>query len=124
MYKRNWLLADSSITTAIRCVKELLKESSFHLESMKGTGLKNEVENQTRIVKLNLIQYYKHAWYVSRLYRGLYPLIEYMDDIENMCKEFPEIAHLVSLMCHYLGQFDKSREYARISNVHLSRLGK
>lgn len=124
LYKRNWLLADSSITTAIRCVKELLKESSFHLESMEDTGLKNEVENQTRIVKLNLIQYYKHAWYVSRLYRGLYPLIEYMDDIENMCKEFPEIAHLVSLMCHYLGQFDKSREYARISNVHLSRLGK
>lgn len=46
-----------------------------------------------------------------------------MDDIENICKEFPEIADVVSLMFQYLGQSEKSRKYARMSNVHFSGLG-
>lgn len=45
LYKRNWLFVDLLIIIVIRCVKELLKESFFYLESMEDIGLKNEVEN-------------------------------------------------------------------------------
>lgn len=122
-YKRNSLLAELSITAAIRCIQELLKENTLNVERIEDTRLKEQVENQTRIVKQHLIQYYKQLWFISSLYKSLYPLIEYMDDIENICKEFPEIADVVSLMFQYLGQSEKSRKYARMSNVHFSGLG-
>lgn len=121
--KRNSLLAELSITAAIRCIQELLKENTLNVERIEDTRLKEQVENQTRIVKQHLIQYYKQLWFISSLYKSLYPLIEYMDDIENICKEFPEIADVVSLMFQYLGQSEKSRKYARMSNVHFSGLG-
>jgi hypothetical protein len=49
---------------------------------------------------------------ISRIDFIVSPLIDHILDIEELCKEFPEMCALLSLMFSYLGQKQKSREYA------------
>lgn len=46
-----------------------------------------------------------------------------MEDIENLCTEFPEMALVVSSMCRYTNQPEKSRKYSGMSRLGVSGRG-
>ena len=106
-WRRNKILAELTITTAIRCIQETLQQNP----------LKND---ETQTAKRMLIQHFIHMFYVSQLDFSTSPIIFYLDDIENLCEEFPEMARIVSQIFRYVRQPEKSQQYARMfkSNLH------
>lgn len=46
-----------------------------------------------------------------------------MEDIENLCTEFPEMTLVVSSMCRYTNQPEKSRKYSEMSRLGVSGRG-
>ena len=112
--RRNKVIAELTIKTAIRCIKEVLFRKPLKEESLNDSNSKAEIDADQRTVKRELILYYIHLFFVSRLDFKVVPLIDYMDDIENLCNEFPEMAGIVGHMFQYLGQREKRQLYMRM----------
>lgn len=113
-WRRNVVLAELAITTAIRCIQETLNMFSLSdVEDNKDIELKAEIDSQKTMVMKKLIPFYVLLFSVSRIEFTVLPLINYMNDIENLCNAFPEMAGLVSSMFAYTRQPHKEKEYAR-----------
>lgn len=112
-WRRNVVLAELAITTAIKCINETLKQESFFVEDIKDASLKAEVEAQKKMVKKKLIPYYVHLYSVARIEFYLTPMTEHIGDIENLCEEFPEMYGLFYSMCIYTNQPEKKKEYVK-----------
>lgn len=113
-WKRNAILAELAITTSIRCIQEALKENSLNVESFRGLGLSEEVNDENRTLQRKLIPLYVHFYSVSLLDFAVYPIYEYLDDIEDTCNLFPEMAGVVSLMFNDAFKPAKCRKYAEM----------
>lgn len=113
-WKRNAILAELAITTSIRCIQEALKENSLNVESFRGLGLSEEVNDENRTLQRKLIPLYVHFYSVSLLDFAVYPIYEYLDDIEDTCNLFPEMAGVVSLMFSDAFKPAKCRKYAEM----------
>lgn len=109
-WRRNTVLAELAITTAIQCIQETLKQNS---------GSKTDENVQNRILKRKLILFYMHVYSISVLNNLVYPLIDHMDEIEELCIEFPEIDNLFYSMCMYTKQPAKAEEYAKKFQAHV-----
>lgn len=107
-WRRNTVLAELAITTAIQCIQETLKQTS---------GSKRDED--VRILKRKLILFYMHVYGISLLNNLIYPLINHMDEIEELCIEFPEIAGMIYSMCMYTRQPAKAEEYAKKFQAHV-----
>lgn len=103
-WRRNTVLAELAITTAIQCIQETLKQNS-------SSRTNENVQN--RILKRKLILFYMHVYSISRLNFFMHPLINHMDEIEELCTEFPEIAEIIYSMCIYTRQPAKAKEYSK-----------
>lgn len=103
-WRRNTVLAELAITTAIQCIQETLKQNP-------GSRTNEDVQNP--ILKRNLILFYMHVYSISRLNFFMYPLIYHMDEIEELCTEFPEIAGMIYSMYMYTRQPAKAEEYSK-----------
>lgn len=103
-WRRNTALAELAITTAIQCIRETLKQNS-------GSKSNEDVENQ--ILKRKLILFYMHVYSISLLNYWLNPLINHMDEIEELCIEFPGIAGVIYSMCMFTRQPAKAEEYLK-----------
>lgn len=112
--RRNKVIAELTIKTAIRCIKEVLLRKPLKEESLNDSNSKADIDADQRTVKRELIPYYIHLFFVSRLDFTVVPLIDYMDDIENLCNEFPEMAGIVGHMFQYLEQREKRQLYMRM----------
>lgn len=123
-WRRNVVLAELSITTAIRCVQETLKNESVFVKDVKDSALKTEIYAQMKTLKKQLIPYYVHLYSISKIDYYVYPIIRYMEDIEKLCKEFPEIAGLVCEMFLYTRQPERATEYADKMNAYCRDKGK
>lgn len=108
-WRRNTVLAELAITTAIQCIQETIKQN---------LGLKMD-DVQKRILKRKLISFYKHTFSISILNHLVHPLINHMDEIEDLCTEFPEIAGMVFAMFMYIGQPVKGEEYLKKMQAHV-----
>lgn len=112
--RRNAVLAELAITTAIRRIQKALKIFSLpDVEDNKDIDLKAEIDSQKTMVMKRLIPYYVFLFSVSKIDFTILPLINYMNDIEKLCNEFPEMAGLVGSMSAYTRQPHKEKEYAR-----------
>ena len=111
--RRNKLLAELTIKMGIHCIKEALKQESFELHNIEESSLKAEINAETQVVKRRLIQYYMQLFLVSRMDFCVAPLADYMDDIVDLCKDFPEMSGIVSDMFGFINQPDKSQQYSR-----------
>lgn len=111
-WKQNSVLSELAITTAIRCIKELLTEDYLKVETF-NSGSK-EVRSQMQNIRKTLIPYYSHVFAVASLDRNINLLRKYIDEIENICKDFPELSSIVSVMFQILGQPEKCQKYARV----------
>lgn len=111
-WKQNSVLSELAITTAIRCIKELLTEDYLKVETF-DSGSK-EVRSQMQNIRKTLIPYYSHVFAVASLDRNINLLRKYIDEIENICKDFPELSSIVSVMFQILGQPEKCQKYARV----------
>lgn len=109
-WRRNTLLAELTITTAIQCIQETLKQNS-------GSKTTEDVQNQ--ILKRKLILFYMHVYNISILNFLQYPLINHLDEIEELCIEFPEIAEMIFSMCMFMSQPAKAEEYAKKFDAHV-----
>lgn len=123
-WRRNVVLAELSITTAIRCVQETLKNESVFVKDVKDSALKTEIDAQMKTLKKTSIPYYVHLYSISKIDYYVYPIIRYMEDIEKLCKEFPEIAGLVCEMFLYTRQPERATEYADKMNAYCRDKGK
>ena len=110
--KRNATLATEFIETAIMCIRKAVQEDSLDVKAIKDKQLKQEILEQKRELKSKLKSYYIHVYYVSALYRKHHPLIDHITDIEQLCKEFPEMTKIVGVMFGFLKMYDKQDEYA------------
>lgn len=119
-WRRNVVLAELAITTAIKCIKETLKQESFFVENVKDASLKSEVDAQKQMLEKKLIPFYVHLYSIARINFCIAPLTEHMDDIENLCKEFPEMYGLFYSMCFYTKQPEQKKKYVAkmIAYVH------
>lgn len=106
------MLAELAITTAIRCIQETLKNFSL-----------SEIDSQKTRVMKKLIPYYVLLFSVSRIEFTIWPLINYMNDIEDLCNAFPEMVGLVSEMFAYTRQPHKEIEYAKKLVDYIFRKG-
>lgn len=112
--RRNAVLAELATTTAIRRIQKALKIFSLpDVEDNKDIDLKAEIDSQKTMVMKRLIPYYVFLFSVSKIDFTILPLINYMNDIEKLCNEFPEMAGLVGSMSAYTRQPHKEKEYAR-----------
>lgn len=111
-WKQNSVLSELAISTAIRCIKELSTEDYLKVETF-DSGSK-EVRPQEQMIRKTLIPYYMHVFAVASLYRDVYVLRKYINEIENICKDFPELSSIASVTFQILGQPEKSRKYARM----------
>ncbi|XP_061179355.1 uncharacterized protein LOC133187979 [Saccostrea echinata] len=116
--RRNKILSTLTIETCIRCIRHAIQEDLLDIRNIEDIELKQEILSQKQELKARLKQYYLHVFYISRLDLQFSPLIEHMPAIEKLCKEFPDMALLVSEMFAYLKMDDESRKYAS----HFSRL--
>lgn len=121
--RQNSVLAELSITTAIQCIQEVLKEDNVEGEKTKIIGLETDVEARKQMLKRKLISFYMHVYRISELDHLQHPLIEHMDEIEKLCREFPEMTGEVCSMFSFLGQKAKRQEYAQ-KFYHLYGTGK
>ena len=112
-HKRNATLATKFIETAIQCVKKAVQEDFIDVGNIEDIELKHEILEQKRELNAKLKQYLVHVVYVSVLYSKFYPLLNFVMDIEELCKEFPEMIRFTSLIFGYLKQPEKSDEYAK-----------
>lgn len=111
--KRNLSLSIPTIETSIKCIQYALQEDSIGVENIDDKNIILEILAQKRELKAMLKKYYIQVYNLSELILSLSPLINHMPDIEDLCKDFPEMSLCVSLMFRFLGQKEKSREYAR-----------
>lgn len=111
--KRNLSLSTPTIETAIKCIKYALQEDSIGVENINDTELKDEILAQKRELKAMLKKYYIQVYHLSKLILCFSPLINHMPDIEDLCKDFPEMSLWVCVMFRFLGQREKSQVYAR-----------
>ena len=122
-WRRNKILAELTITLAIRCIKEMLKHASKVVKKDDSRpGLNADVKIAT--TRSKLFEYYKHMYYVSMLDFLVQPLIDYMNDIETLCEGFPERTGIVSDMFAYVKMPDKSEQYAKMFAAHIFGWGK
>lgn len=122
-WRRNKTLAELTITLAIRCIKEMLKNASKVVkEGDSWPGLNADVKIAT--TRSKLFEYYKHMYLVSMLDFLVQPLIDYMNDIETLCEGFPERTRIVSDMFAYVNMPDKSEQYAKMFAAHIFGWGK
>lgn len=110
--KRNLSLSIPTIETAIKCIKHALQEDSIGVENIDDKEIKLEILAQKRELKAMLKKYYIQVYHLSNLTPSLSPLINHMPDIEDLCKDFPEMSIWVCVMFRFLGQREKSQEYA------------
>lgn len=115
--KRNYNLAVEIIETAIKCIKHAVQEDSLGVESIDDKELKLEILAQKREMKAKLKKYYIHAYRLSELDLNRSPIEGHMPDIENFCKEFPEMSSWVCVMFRFLGNDEKSHWYAEKSQL-------
>lgn len=82
--------------------------------------MKAEVDAQKQMLKKKLIPYYVHLYSIARIDFCITPLTEHIDDIENLCKEFPEMYGLFYSMCFYTKQPEQKKKYVAkmIAYVH------
>lgn len=123
-WRRNVVLVELAITTAIRCIQETLKNESIFVKDVKDSALKAEIDDQIKTLKKKLIPYYVHLYSISRIDYYVYPIIHYMEDIEKLCKEFPEIAGIVCEMFLYTRQPEKAAQYADKMTAYCRDKGK
>lgn len=109
-WRQNKVLAELAITTAIQCIQETLKKDNLS-------------DVRKKMLKKKLIVFYVHVYCVSTMNWKVRPLIYHMEDIENLCTEFPEMALVVSSMCRYTNQPEKSRKYSGMSRLGVSGRG-
>lgn len=105
------MLAELSITTAIQCIQEALKQDDIEGDNVKNIGSKTDVNVRKRMLKRKLISFYMHVYRISALTNFVYPLIDHMDEIEELCLEFPEMTGTVCFMFSFMGQQSKYQEY-------------
>lgn len=117
-WKRNAILAEIAVTTSIRCIQETLKENNLNVESIRDLGLSAEVKDENRTLQRKLIPLFVHLYCVSLLDYEIYPLLDYLDDIEDICNLFPEMAGVVSLMFSDAFKPEKSLKYAKMMNAY------
>jgi hypothetical protein len=110
--KQNKILAELTITAAIRCIRETLRQDSIDIGDIEDPELKEEVVAQKRNLKARLKPYYTLMYDISTIDYLVHPLNDHISDIEELCKEFPEMSPTLSSMFSYLGQRQKSKEYA------------
>lgn len=110
--KRNLSLSIPTIETAIKCIKHALQEDSIGVENIDDKEIKLEILAQKRELKAMLKKYYIQVYHLSKLTLSFSPLINHMPDIEDLCKDFPEMSIWVCVMFRLLGQREKSQEYA------------
>jgi hypothetical protein len=108
----NKIMAELTITAAIRCIRETLRRDSIDIGNIEDPELKEEVIAQKRNLKARLKPYYTLVYDISRIDWIISPLIDHISDIEELCEEFPEMCPTLSAMFSYLGKKQKSREYA------------
>jgi hypothetical protein len=113
--KRNSTLAESTNETAILCFRKAIEMSTMPIDEIQDKGLKEEITKQQDVVVMDLKRKLKlcyiHLFNISQLYLTYEPLVNHMDDIENLCKELPEMICIVALMFRFLHQNDKALEY-------------
>ena len=69
-------------------------------------------------MKRQLVQYCKHLFLVSRMDWCVAPFADYIDEIEIICKEFPEVTEIVNDMFVYVCQPGKCQQFARMPKVY------
>lgn len=121
--RQNSVLAELSVTTAIKCIQDVLKEDIVEGEKTKTIGLGTDVEARKQMLKRKLISFYMHVYRISALDHLQHPLIEHMDEIEKLCREFPAMTGAVCSMFLLLGQEAKLQEYSQ-KFYHLYGTGK
>lgn len=90
-----------------------MKENSLNVESIRDLRLGTEVKDENRTLQRKLIPLYVHLYSVSLLDYGVYPLLCYLDDVEDICNLFPEMAGVVSSMFSDAFKPEKSWKYAK-----------
>ncbi|XP_048741504.2 uncharacterized protein LOC125655301 isoform X1 [Ostrea edulis] len=110
--KRNKILAELTVTAAIRCIRDTLRQDILEISHIEDPELKEEVVAQKRSIKARLKLYYIQVYDISSIDYMVYPLNEHISDIEELYEEFPEMSGILSSMFSYLGQKQKSRKYA------------
>lgn len=83
-----------------------------------------EVRSQKQNIRKTLIPYYMHVFAVASLNRNVFLLMKYIDEIENISKDFPELSSIVSFMFRILGQPQKSQKYARMFDEYFYSRGR
>ncbi|XP_062609100.1 uncharacterized protein LOC134270864 [Saccostrea cucullata] len=121
--KRNVTLSLPAVESAIRCLKHAIEQHPFEVNTIEDETLKGEIILQTRVLKEKLNHYYIHLLFVSELELRIYPLRNYMSDIEKQCEEFPNISGMVREMFHYLRMPEKKKEYDIKFRAYLSEIG-
>lgn len=115
--KRNFILSVELIETAIKCIKQAVQEDSLGVENIDDKELKHEILAQKRELKAKLKKYYIQVYLLSERNYSRSPIEGHMPDIENLCKEFPEMSPCVSVMFKHLGNNEKSHWYAEKSHL-------
>ena len=119
--KRNSTLATATLVTAITCLQRCIKGDTISTNEIEDEELKKEIESQKEEVLLKLKHRLKlcyiYLWHVTTLYLTFEPLVDYMDDIEKLCLELPEMASIVGSMFRYLQKKDKAEEYRKKANL-------
>ncbi|XP_048739950.2 uncharacterized protein LOC125654185 isoform X3 [Ostrea edulis] len=123
--KRNSTLATLTLETAILCIQKAIEMDTISTDEIQDKTLKEEILTQQDLVVMDLKRklklYYIHMYHVSGLYCAFAPLQNHMDDIENLCKELPEMTCFVALMFRYLYRRDKALEYEALGNSYLKQ---
>jgi hypothetical protein len=123
--KRNSMLASLNLETSILCVRKAIEMGTIGTDEIQDKSLKEEITKQQDLAVMDLKRKLKlcyiHLYDISRLYRSYDPLQHHMDDIENLCKDLPEMVYIVALMFRYLRRNDKALEYKTKGNVYLKQ---
>ncbi|XP_055999226.1 uncharacterized protein LOC125656182 isoform X1 [Ostrea edulis] len=123
--KRNSTLATLTLETAVLCVQKALEMDTISTDEIQDKALKEEIIRQRDVVMMDLKRklklYYIHMYDVSRLYHSTEPLQTHIDDIENLCRELPEMSYIVAEMFRYLSRNNKALEYETLGNTYLKQ---
>jgi hypothetical protein len=121
--KRNLALGTLTLETAILCLQKAIEIGTIVTDEMQDEHLKEEINKQQGPIVMSMRRklklWYMHMYDLCGLYCTFAPLQHHMDDIENLCKELPEMTAIVALMFRYLHQNDKALEYETKGNVYL-----
>ncbi|XP_062620268.1 uncharacterized protein LOC134281845 [Saccostrea cucullata] len=101
--KRNACLASLAIQTAVKCIDEAISSHIDVSKSSQDSKPYTRGKKGLSELKERKIHYLEDVYSVSVFLESVYPILDYVHDVEELCKDLPEHNDVLRKILRYTG---------------------